>query len=147
METIAPIHRHRLTASLTEILLTDWITAKLDPISIRGRSMAETLREKAKRLIAEARQREKCLELAKAAERRLEDVKDELDHQAGWKVGLLGIVLGAAVSIVFPPVGIGIAIAGATGALVAGQSKLDAIRKAQLALKRAVDDLEECLKK
>jgi len=107
-----------------------------------------TLVETAQQLIAEAKQKEKCLALEKNVERKLEDLKDatKVGNTALIVSGVL-IVAGAITAFFAPPAGAGLAAGGIAGAANALDSKATALNKATKELKRAVEDLEECLKK
>lgn len=105
-----------------------------------------TLIERANELVAQAKREEKCLNLAKNVERKLEDLA-----KAG-KVGNTGLVVSgglllaaAVVGFFAPPLGVGMAAGGLAGVANALDSKATALEKATTELKRAVEDLEECL--
>lgn len=111
-----------------------------------------TLVEQAKQLIQEAKSKEKCLGLAKAVERRMEDLNDASKAGNGQMIlGGVFIVVGICAAIFGGPVGVGagagLGAAGAAGVANGLATKADAMAKATKELQRAIDDLRECLKK
>jgi hypothetical protein len=108
-----------------------------------------TLVERAKQAVADAKKKEKCLELAKQVERRMEDLNDASKTGNGSiAFGALFIVGGVAVGFFINPLG-GFAMGCGGAAAIASDldAKASAMNKATKELQRAVDDLEACLKK
>jgi small-conductance mechanosensitive channel len=104
--------------------------------------------ERARALIQEAQERGRCLDFVKTVERRMEDLKDAGSTGNGAiAVGFGFIVIGAVVAIFVPPLGAGLAAGGAAGVAGGLGAKGSAAAHAAKELRRAVDDLEECLRR
>lgn len=110
--------------------------------------------ERAKRLLEEARARGKCEDEAKAVGHALEDLASEAGFSAGEAsaagAGIVGMIGGVVIWLLGLISGIGAIVMMAIGLLAllgAGGHNLDRNSGALRKLRRANDDLEECLKR
>lgn len=113
--------------------------------------MADLITE-AKDLSQRAKAQNKCLDKAKAVDRALEDLKDagsagnwQIATGAVFVVAGFFVALGAGWTGVGAGVGAGMAAGGVSGVAGGLAAKRDAMERAMKALRRAVDDLRECL--
>ena len=105
----------------------------------------ETLVQKANRLRQQAEEAGKCAQQAKNVKRKLEDLADEAGLSGGQILGAGIAAVGVIVGFFTFGTGAGFVIAGLTVASVATDAKIARLRKATKELKRAVEDIEECL--
>ncbi len=103
--------------------------------------------KKAENLISQARQREKCVNEAKATQEAIDNLKEEAKFTLGEKLAIAAVGLGAIVGAI---------LTGGVGAIIligiGGLSELGIlanhtarVKKANEKLEKAIKELEDCL--
>ena len=103
---------------------------------------------KAEKLIAIAKQKEKCPDKVKAVENAIENLKDAAEFSFGEWITVLAASAGAIVGAILTGGWGAIALLGLGGLadLGVGASYLERVKKANEKLEKAIKELEICLK-